>query len=202
MPDQATTEYGDRAKIAANEPLPVQPPSLETVPNPFSGDHINSGFYDEFFIDTIYKTDSGVRVIAKGGTGESTTLLNSLVRIHRGTSIKEIHWDTQRRNAKPKIPKWDTGDPNEIPLTQTMNLTNMAEGGGAGRIWRAQGIYTYALLKPKDKDSKYPVGSSPAEVAPSSARWYGPEDFSATILDAAFAAPSGVRLQTPIRVGS
>ncbi len=201
MADQITVDEGTNTVLPSIGPGDVPNPDIPYVQNPFSAAHLQNGFYDEFFIDTIYRTDSGLRVIAKAASSESVQILNSIVRIHRGTSTKEVHWNTQRRNAKPKIPKWTTNDPNEIPISQTMNLTNMAEGGGAGTIWRAQGVYTYALVKPKNDQSKYPVGSSPAEIAPSATRWYGPEDFTQEILDSAFAAPGGT-LPVAIRVGT
>lgn len=202
MADQITVDEGTSAVLPSIGPGDVPDPGIPYVPNPFTNEHLQSGFYDDFFIDTIYRNDSGLRVIAKASSSASAKasssasaqILNSVVRIHRGTSTKEIHWNTQRRNAKPLIPKFTTNDPNEIPISQTMNLTNMAEGGGAGTIWRAQGVYIFALLQPKNDQSRYPVGSSPAEIAPSSARWYGPEDFSQTIIDGQFASPGDPRV--------
>lgn len=200
MAEDISVEYGEVGYITADTPAPSPTPSLQSIPQTFTQEQLTGGFYDDFFIDTIYKTDSGLRVIAKAASSNDSTILNSVVRIHRGTTHKEIHWTTQRRNAKPKIPKWTTNDPNEILISQTMNLTNVAEGGGAGTIWRAQGVYTYALLQPKNPQSKYPVGSSPAEIAPSSARWYGPEDFTETILDSAFAAPNTGTTGLPVAI--
>jgi hypothetical protein len=158
--------------------------------------------YDQFLIDTIYRIDSGYRVIAKAGTNASATTMNSLVLIHRGTCVKEVRWTTQRYNVKPLIPKWKTGDPNEIPLTQEMNFCNVAEAGEQGRLYRASGVYTYAMIVPKSGDSKFPIGTTPAEIAPSSTRWYGPEDFTQTILDSAFATPGVPVPNAPVpRVG-
>ncbi len=198
--DQVSVEYGNFT--VQSFPTFPTPTANETVRGEsYSSEHIKNGPYNQYLIDSKYSTDTGLRVIPKAASGESPTVNNSVVRVHRGVTTKAVVWTVERCNKLPKLPDLDTKDPNEIAERQEITFANKLQLLNGNTIYRVSGVNYYSLIKPKNNQSKYPIGTTPAEVSPSSANFYGPNDFDKTIIDAAFAAPGGI-LEIPIRVGS
>lgn len=180
---------------------PSPAPALSGLGSAFTAAQTSGPPYTEYFIDWHYSTDSGLRVLPRAASGDDQAIANSVVRTHRGITTLKIIWTAQRLNGKPKIPHWDTKDPNHVPLGQEITLCNKFQGFNNSTIYRVSGVYTYTLVSPKISSSKYPIGTTPAEISPSAANYYGPEDFDSTILDSAFASEGG-QVQFSVRVGS
>lgn len=172
---QASLEIMDRDS-------PVVPAvTIPTSPPRFRSSHLSLGAYEAYTINSQYSKVTGYAVLP---TSEDTGVT---VRIHKPMTTKVVTWCVERKNAKPVLPKLDTGDPNEVPISQTINFVNCEPMPNGGTYWRVGGSNVYQLLKPKSEDSKYPIGVTPAELDSSSTRYFGPEDFSSDLLDSSFA---------------
>lgn len=189
--EQVTYVFGTFANVAEPEiGDPANPAPI--VPEAFTIDHLQNGAYSQYLIDTKYATDTGLRVIPKAASGADSSVQNSVVRIHRGLTEKEVAWTVERQNDLPDIPQLSTNDPNEIPIRQEITFANKLQMLNGNKVYRSSGVNYYRLIKPKMADSKYPIGTTPAEVSPSSANYYGPANFRGDIIDGAFAAPGGL----------
>jgi len=191
-------------QVLVEEPPPREPagedaPALpiiqgSSVPLPYSNEHLNVAAYTVYAIDTTYGYDSGIRVLPTSGTMVGA----AKVRVHQGFQTKTVTWTAERVGKEPDIPDTDTGDPDDVLIEANMTPCNPMQQLDK-KIWRISGVYIYARLKPKIiGQSKFPVGTTPAEIERSSARSYGPAQVKKDIIDAGFAR-EGVVLRQVIR---
>ncbi len=170
-----------------DEPFPPQVPDGPAFadPSPMSDSHNNGGPYKDFTFDIEYVEETGRDVAPVAGDG---TQPGVAYRYHNGAMLMRVKWSTERDNAKPVVPHYDTGDPNNIRVESIIYPAMPLQG--IGRVtYRISGMFVYKLIIPKtlERGSIYPCGSSPAENRPSSANFYGPLDFSKALFDASFA---------------
>lgn len=150
----------------------------------FTVSHLTQGAYKQYSIDSRYINETGLEVLPTGDPGGD----NVLIRVHSGKSEKVVYWTVERNNAMPLLPALTTNNANEVPIKQELLFCNVLPVAGGGQIWRASGINHYKLIRPKDSTSKYPIGSTPAELAAAISRFYPPTAFVTTILDASAAS--------------
>ncbi len=160
----------------------------------FTVDHLSQGRYGQYCIDTRYINTTGLDVLPVGKEG----LPGVVVQRQIPTSEKHLYWTVERDNAMPDLPALTTSDPNEIPISQELLLCNVLQGPLGHEIWRASGVNKYKLKVAKTASSLYPIGSTPAELAPATTRYYAPVNFKTTIIDASAGAPA-VNLQQVIQ---
>lgn len=193
------------------EDLP-QPPGINVAPQPqapavpprpevFAAAQKDSR-YTTYTIDTEYTTDNGIAVLPVSGLNSDGTAPAVPVRYHCGLTTKRVKWSAERVHEKPIAPSPNTGDPNEILVHSLLYPANALQDFNA-ITYRISGEYIYHLIRPKvpgHQSSKYPMGTTPAEVAPSSVRYYDYRDFSPDPLDAS-QLQDGAGLQMVIQRG-
>lgn len=158
-------------------PEPDLPPQAAEV---FTVNHLTQGMYHEARLDTRYLTLTGLNVLACGQAEEE----NVVIRTSNAVTEKHLFWTFERENAPPLLPALTTSDPNEVPIGQELLFANVLPGLNGQQVWRVSGVNKYKLRKAKNAQSRYPIGTTPAEIAPAATRYYGPEQFSTAFIDA------------------
>lgn len=196
----------------AEQFVAASPPSLQQVPVSFSfgalkpspySDAQATNAYGNYNLRTIYRHETGVRVMANGGVNGTVPATNEVIREHNGITRKHVLVFATREGDKITLPDPDTSNPNEIfesweiigdvPLQQP-NI----------QIQRIQCMYTYGLINPLQITvDTLPLGVTPADVnSPADPNQnILPADFDKRILNAKHAIPGGISLQFPIQVG-
>ncbi len=154
----------------------------------FTVDHLSQGFYGSYLIDSHYANRTGLDVLPIGQVDG----VNVVTKTQNATTEKVVFWTCERVNAHPLLPALLTSDPNEIPIVQEILFANCLQMLNNQTVWKVSGVNKYKLLQAKNSSSTYPIGTTPAEVAPASTRFYGPLDFSTAIIDASAGIPAGV----------
>lgn len=171
--DQIVTEE----ELTDGQALPFsdagESPINQDSRNPFQLSHEEEGNYNQFIQDFEFFTSTGYRVLP-GGAADAD---NVLVRVHQGITTVIYKGSAERNNRKPVVPSPDTGDPNMV-LVETLFYPSSVHQEYNTTVYRASWRYKYELLKPMlpaDVQSKFPIGTSPAEV--STLRSYESADF-------------------------
>jgi hypothetical protein len=169
------------------------------VSEKFSFSQLSEGPYQQYGIDSRYVNTTGLDVLPVGQIG----VPGIVVRSQQPTSEKWVWWTCERLNAMPLLPALTTSDDNEVPISQEILFCNVLPCMGGGEVWRVSGVNKYKLRIAKTATSIYPVGTTPAENAPAVSRFYGPDNFSTTIIDASAGSPAkpsaGLTLQQVIQ---
>lgn len=150
--------------------------------------------YTFYAIQTTYETDLGLQAAPSTASRPAAAVdENQIVRGRRPITFKIVTWTAQRLYAKPMLPHWNTGTPNEKLLKRTISARNPLQSLNH-KTWEVTGQYTYAFKKEPFitvNGLEYfvlPAGKTTAENSkiPVSLHAYTQGDFSFVPLDAAW----------------
>lgn len=140
-----------------------------------------SGWYTRYLIESYYDWDSGIYPAAVGAQAGPT----SMQQLHAPREVHVIAWTAERVGGKPTLPHWDTGNANEFLIKRRIYPSCPARALDGNQIWRAAGVYTYALVAPIGDGATFFTGATPDTTYTPEELMLGQELFSREILRSA-----------------
>lgn len=152
------------------------PPSTFRV----SAAQSEGGPFTQYLIESYYDWASGYFPSPVGAEAAPQLTL----KLHAPCEIHVIAWTAERIGAKPILPHWDISDsnPNEVLIKRRIYPSCPARAMDGNQIWRAAGVYTYALKAPIGDGATFFTGATPDTTFTPEELMLGQELFDRNIL--------------------
>lgn len=110
---------------------------------------------------------------AVGAGGESKVL-----RLNAPAGARVYSWLVERQGRKPQLPHPESRDSNETLLSAVIvPYPPELDGSGRVRLFRAEGVYVYALVDPRLHRNRLRMGGVPYLTDSPDSHVYLPSDF-------------------------
>lgn len=114
--------------------------------------------YGEYTCQISYSADMGELQIPVCGPDGSES---EIVSVAAPAGMKIVTWAAVRDNAYPKIPSPKPANSNERLLTMCVSPYTFIMTANGVKVWRVEGVYTYACRLPHNETTDMPMGRPP-----------------------------------------